>query len=78
MENKSIRQVLVSSALNTTYYTQIHCMVIVLKDPNSFRVAKCVPPSHSLLKGPSVKVRERTTLTQRIGKLFTLVLSLPA
>ena len=34
-------------------------------------------PSLSLLKGPSLKIRKRTTLTQKICKLFMAVLSLP-
>ena len=52
-------------------------MITVLKDTASYRVAKRIAPSLSLLKGPSLKITKKTTLTQRIGKLFTPVLSLP-
>ena len=53
-------------------------MIIVLKDTTSYSVAKRIAPSLFLLKGPITKIRKRTTLGQRIGKLFMAVLSLPA
>ena len=61
-----------------TLYSAIHCMIVVLKDTASYRVAKGIAPSLSLFKGLSLKIRKRTTFTQRFGKLFTPVLSLPA
>ena len=59
-------------------YTSIQCMIILMKDRTSYGIAKRVAPSLSLLKGPSLNIRNRTTLTQGIGKLFTSVLSLSA
>ena len=67
-----------SSVLVHSPYSAIHSMIIVLKDTASYRVAKRISPSLSLLKGPSLKIRKRTTFTQRFGKLVTPVLSLPA
>ena len=43
---------------------------MVLKDTTSYRVAKHIVPSLSLLKRASLKIRKRTTLTQRIGKQY--------
>ena len=45
------------------YYSAIHRMIIVLKDRATHRVAKRIGPSLSLLKGPSLKIRKRTTFT---------------
>ena len=59
-------------------YSAIHCMIIVLKDKTSYMVAKLIAPSFSLLKGPSLKIRKRTTFTERFGKPFTPVFSLLA
>ena len=59
------------------YSDSMYGMIIVLKDTASYRVAKRVAPSLSLLKGPSLKIRKRTILSQRIGKLFMALLSLP-
>ena len=53
-------------------------MIIVLKDRATQGVAKRIAPSLSLLKGPSLKIRKRTTFTQIFGKTFTPVLSLLA
>ena len=53
-------------------------MIIVLKNKTSYGVAKRITPCLSLLKGPSLKIRKKTTFPQRFGKLFTPVLSLPA
>ena len=49
------------------HYTPIQCMIIVLKDTTSYRVAKHIVPSISFLKGPSLKIGKRTTMIQRIG-----------
>ena len=57
------------------FYTPVHCIIIVLKNTTSYRVAKRITPSLSLLKGPSLKIRKRTTLTQRFSKLFMAVLT---
>ena len=54
------------------------CDLIIFKDTASYRVAKRIAPSLSLLKEPSLKIRNRTTLSQRIDKLFMAVLSFPA
>ena len=62
--------------LGTACYTPVHRTIIVLKDRATHRVAKRITPSLSLLKGPSLKIRKRTTLTQRFGKLFMAVLTL--
>ena len=59
-------------------YSAIHRVIIVLKDRATHRVVKRIAPSLSLLNGPSLKIRKRTTFTWRFGKLFTPVLSLPA
>ena len=57
-------------------YYAIHHMIIALKDRATHKVAKRTAPSLSLLKGPLLKIRKRTTFTQRFGKPFTPVLSL--
>ena len=56
---------------NMSSYTPVHCMIIVLKDTTSYRVVKRITPSLSLLNGPLLKIRKRTTLTPRIDKVFT-------
>ena len=40
-------------------YTSIQCMIIVLKDTTSYRVAKRIAPSLSLLKKPSLKITNK-------------------
>ena len=61
-----------------SHYSAIKRMIIVLEDRATHRVAKRIAPSLSLLKGPSLKIRKRTTCTQRFGKPFAPVLSLLA